>query len=104
MTTTININTDNTIKEKAQSIFADSGLDISTAVNLFLSQTVRQKKIPFEIALDTENEKSVSLFEAMQASEQIWENAVRTNTAEMTLGDINAEIQAARAERKQRKA
>ena len=45
--TNINIRTDNEIKTKAQEIFATLGLDMTTAVNLFLRQTVRMNDIPF---------------------------------------------------------
>ena len=45
--TNINIRTDSEIKAKAQEIFAALGLDMTTAVNLFLRQTVRMNDIPF---------------------------------------------------------
>ena len=45
--TNINIRTDSEIKAKAQEIFASLGLDMTTAINLFLRQTVRMKDIPF---------------------------------------------------------
>ena len=46
-TTTINVRTDSEIKSAAQVIFASLGLDMSTAINMFLRQTVRQNDIPF---------------------------------------------------------
>ncbi len=46
-TTNINIRTDSDIKAQAQAIFASLGLDMTTAVNLFLRQTVRQNDLPF---------------------------------------------------------
>jgi DNA-damage-inducible protein J len=45
--TNINIRTDSEIKARAQEIFAALGLDMTTAVNLFLRQTVRMNDIPF---------------------------------------------------------
>jgi DNA-damage-inducible protein J len=45
--TTINIRTDSEIKRQAQRIFESLGLDMSTAVNIFLRQTVRQQDMPF---------------------------------------------------------
>ena len=47
--TTLNINTDSELKEKAQVIFTSLGLDISTAVNMFLKQAVNQEGIPFDV-------------------------------------------------------
>jgi DNA-damage-inducible protein J len=50
-TTTINIRTDSDIKERAQALFAQFGMDMTTAVNLFLRQTLREQTIPFAITL-----------------------------------------------------
>jgi len=48
-TANINFNTDSMIKEKSQVILTDLGLDMSTALNLFLRQLVYKEAIPFEI-------------------------------------------------------
>ena len=47
--TNINIRTDSELKAKAQVVLADLGLDMSTAINVFLNQIVYRKGIPFEI-------------------------------------------------------
>jgi DNA-damage-inducible protein J len=49
-TTNINIRIDSEIKAKAQQLFEKFGLDMTTAVNLFLRQAIREKAIPFEIS------------------------------------------------------
>jgi len=49
-TVNINFSTDDIIKEKSQAILVDLGLDMSTALNLFLRQLVYKEAIPFEIA------------------------------------------------------
>ena len=36
--TNINVRTDSELKAKAQSVLADLGLDMSTAINVFLNQ------------------------------------------------------------------
>ena len=46
-TANINIRTDQETKAAAQQIFATLGLDMTTAINLFLRQTVRMNDIPF---------------------------------------------------------
>ena len=45
----INIRTDSELKAKSQAIFSDLGLDMSTAINVFLNQVVYRQAIPFEI-------------------------------------------------------
>ena len=45
----INVRTDAQLKAQAQRIFESIGLDLSTAVNLFLKQTVRANNLPFVV-------------------------------------------------------
>lgn len=54
-TTNINIRMDKSLKEQAESLFAELGMNMTTAFNIFMRQSVRQGKIPFEIALNTPN-------------------------------------------------
>ncbi|MCL1920527.1 MAG: type II toxin-antitoxin system RelB/DinJ family antitoxin [Kiritimatiellaeota bacterium] len=49
-TTNINVRADGKLKAKAQAVLADLGLDMSTAINVFLNQVVYRKAIPFEIS------------------------------------------------------
>ena len=51
--TTMRIDTDSELQARAQSVLADLGLDMSTAINIFLKQVVHQEAIPFEIAKTT---------------------------------------------------
>jgi len=43
------IRIDHDTKEKASALFASMGLPLSTAVNIFLKQCVRESRIPFEL-------------------------------------------------------
>ena len=45
----VNIRLDDNLKEKADSLFEELGLNMATAVNMFVRQVVRQGGIPFEI-------------------------------------------------------
>jgi DNA-damage-inducible protein J len=47
--TNINVRTDSELKAKAQSVLESVGLDLSTAINVYLHQIVYKKGIPFEI-------------------------------------------------------
>lgn len=40
-----NISLDPELKEKATKLFSNFGLDLSTAITLFLSQSVREEKV-----------------------------------------------------------
>lgn len=50
-----NISIDAETKAQAQAILADLGLDLSTAVNIFLRQMVYEDGIPFRITRRTPN-------------------------------------------------
>ena len=50
-----NISIDEDIMPRAQTMLAEFGLDLSTAVNMFLRQMLREKAIPFEIREDVPN-------------------------------------------------
>ena len=60
-TTNINIRTDRELKIKAQSVLADLGLDMSTAINAFLNQVVHKHAIPFEISKSDTKTKTAKL-------------------------------------------
>jgi len=104
-TTNLSIRIDRDLKDEAENVFGALGMNLTTAIIVFVRQAVRQKKIPFEIALYPESDnKTVSMLEAMAATERIWQNSIQNGTDELTLDEINAEIAASRADRKARKA
>lgn len=47
-----NIKVDETLKKDAQELFAELGMNLTTAVNVFLRQAVRCRAIPFPIRAD----------------------------------------------------
>jgi len=44
-----NISLDEDLKKEAQALFAEFGLDLTTAITIFLKQSVREGRIPFTI-------------------------------------------------------
>ena len=50
-----NISLDADLKKNAQALFSDFGLDLTTAITIFLKQSVREQRIPFEIRRDIPN-------------------------------------------------
>ena len=59
-TTNLNIRTDKNIKDQAEEIFNELGLNMTTAVNIFLRTAIREHGIPFELKLDVPNETTVA--------------------------------------------
>jgi len=50
-TTNLNIRIDRDLKEQAERFFNELGLNMSSAFNIFVRQSLRQGKIPFELAV-----------------------------------------------------
>jgi len=48
-TTNISFSLESDLKEKAQKLFRELGLDMATALNIFIKQAVLQQGIPFEV-------------------------------------------------------
>ncbi len=62
-TTNLNIRTNKEIKDKADSICSELGMNMTTAVNMFLRAMVRENGIPFELKLDRPNEATIAAIE-----------------------------------------
>ena len=69
VSTSISLDAD--IKAKAQELFADIGMDLSTAINIFLRQSIRENGIPFVIQRDVPNADTVA---AMREAEEMRKN------------------------------
>ena len=65
-TANINIRMDKELKNQAESLFSELGMNMTTAFNIFLRQSVRQGKIPFEIALARPNAKTLAAMQEIE--------------------------------------
>ena len=61
--TNLNIRTDKDVKEQAEQLFAELGLNMTTAINLFLRTAIRKRGIPFDLLLDVPNDTTVAAIE-----------------------------------------
>ena len=64
-TVNMSIRMDTELKKQADAMLADMGLNMTTAMNMFLRQVVRQGRIPFEIATDIPNAETVAAIQEM---------------------------------------
>lgn len=64
--TSMNIRMDPDVKAKAQQLFASLGMDMTTAVNIFLRQAIRYNGIPFEIKADILNSETLEALEEVE--------------------------------------
>ena len=67
-TTNISIRMDSDLKAQADSFFGELGMNLSTAFNIFVRQSLRDGRIPFDISLNQPNKETSA---AMSEAEKI---------------------------------
>ncbi len=66
--TNISIRMDSDVKAKADALFGELGMNMTTAFNIFVRQALREGRIPFEVSLNQPNRETVA---AMLEAERI---------------------------------
>lgn len=66
--TNVTIRMDEKVKAQAEALFGELGMDLTTAFNIFVRQSLRKGGIPFEIVLDQPNKETIA---AMLEAERI---------------------------------
>ena len=94
-TSLVQIRVDSTLKEQASKLYEDLDIDLSTAIRMFLKRSVLINGVPFSMTLPKEDYKAERALRAMQ---EISEASERNGLADMSLDEINAEIDATRKE------
>ena len=58
--TSTNISLDPQLKHDSQELFADLGIDLSTAISLFLKQSLRVQGLPFAVTRENPNAETIA--------------------------------------------
>ena len=66
--TSMNIRMDAEVKRQAEALFAEIGMNMTTAINIFLKQSIRENGIPFELKI---NQPNAETLEAINEGEKI---------------------------------
>ncbi len=91
----VQVRIDKNLKEEVAEIYNTLGIDLPTAIRMFFARSKMVRGIPFETRIPEEH---VTRKEALLAFEELRRQAA--DLPEMSLEEIDAEISAARAERK----
>ena len=59
-TTNVSIRMDVKLKKEAELLFKELGLNMTTALNVFLKQAVREQCLPFEVSLNVPNAETIA--------------------------------------------
>nr|WP_314716012.1 type II toxin-antitoxin system RelB/DinJ family antitoxin [uncultured Fretibacterium sp.] len=86
----LQLRVDDNLKREATEIYSQLGLDLPTAIRMFLTRSVQVRGIPFSMQLPEGDYKAIAAMRRMSRM------AEECGVADMTLDEINAEIAAAR--------
>ena len=67
-TTNFSVRMDSEIKKQSESLFSELGMNLTTAINVFLRQSLRVGGFPFDVKLEQPNMETVA---AMLEAERI---------------------------------
>lgn len=98
-TTLVQVRIDDELKQQATAVYDALGIDLSTAVRMFLKRSVMVNGVPFSMTLPQDNLKAERAALALQALNNA---AVESGTSEMSLEEINAEIDVVRTEKQKK--
>lgn len=85
-----NIKIDSQLKKEAQRLFDDMGLNLSTAINMFLKQAVREQAIPFRVGAQLPN--AVTLAALAEGDKMLKDStAPRFSSVEALFEDLDNE-------------
>ena len=89
----LQVRVDEELKNQAAEILDTIGIDLSTAVRMFLKKVIIERGIPFDTRIDDITLKGIMAIRKMQKISE------ENGNSEMTLEEINEEIRLAREER-----
>ena len=75
--TNLNIRVDSNLKKDAEDLFKRLGLNMSSAINVFLTQSIKEQAIPFTIK---ENKPNRKLLKALKEAEKMEKHPERYKT------------------------
>lgn len=92
-TSLVQVRIDEDLKTQATAIYDKLGMDLSSAVRIFLKRSVMVNGVPFDMTLPKQEYKAEK---AVSAMEKLSAEAQKNGTSNMSLDEINQEIYAVR--------
>lgn len=87
-TTNVTIRIDSALKKQSEELFGDLGLSLSAAITLFLKQSVREQRIPFEIKRLVPNETTISAIKEVEDMENNMDNNKSFSSVDEFMKDL----------------
>ena len=90
-TTNINVRVDSLLKKEAESLFSDLGLNMSSAITLFLKSAVSSNGIPFEIKRRKPNAETLAALAEYEEMKKNPEKYKRYDSFQEALDEVFAD-------------
>ena len=103
-TTNITVRVNRDTKREFDAFCENVGINATAAVNMFIKAVLRTRELPFIVTDVNEQEKKQIRTQAIQSIGNMREVSAQNGNSEMTLDEINAEIESARKEMRQNRA
>ena len=84
------------LKNQASAVYNELGIDLSTAVRMFLKKSISEGGFPFSTKIDEETLKAIIAIDNIRTTSE------KNGNSSMTLKEINEEIKKARHDRKKK--
>lgn len=68
----VTIRVDDELKKQADALFAELGMNLSTAFNIFLRQSVREQQIPFKVSKNVPNAVTLAAMDSAEKDEDVY--------------------------------
>jgi DNA-damage-inducible protein J len=70
-TTNINVRVDEKLKKNTEKLFAHLGLNMTTAINMFLKSCERENGIPLDLKIETPNEETLQAMKDVEEGKNL---------------------------------
>lgn len=68
----VTLRVDEDLKKQAETLFSELGLNLTTAFNIFLRQSVREQQIPFRVSKNVPNAVTLAAMDAAEKGEDLY--------------------------------
>ena len=65
-TVNVTFRVDESLKQEAEILYKDLGMSLSTAFNVFLRQSIREQRLPFEVRKNVPNATTIAAIKAVE--------------------------------------
>ena len=68
----VTLRVDEDLKKQAEALFYELGMNLTTAFNVFLRQSVREQQIPFQVSRNVPNATTLAAMDSSEKGEDLF--------------------------------